>query len=236
MKNLNVLLVTFLFMVIGITTASTQNVEIISKNYPIKSFSSVKANTVVDIVYTQSNEVKVSVNGVKELVNHLIINVDDGVLTIENDIELNNRNNVPVVVFISSPTLKSIETYGKGNLCLKGRVETDNLIIKSYGIGKVQALNLQSEKVCVSYDGIGNLKLGGATHLVEIHSTGVGNIDCKNLVANTAIVRSEKIGKVKCFASETIGLYNEGIGEITYHGNPTYKDLHNAGMGKINKG
>lgn len=236
MKNLKVLLVTFLFMVIGITTASTKNVEIVSKNYPIKSFSSVKANTVADIVYTQSDEVSVRVNGVKELVDHLIINVDNGVLTIENDIELNYKNDVPVVVFISSPTLKSIETYGAGNLCLKGRVETDNLTIKSYGIGRVQALNLQSKKVYVRYDGIGNLKLDGVTQLLEIYSTGVGNVDCLNLAANTAIVRSEKIGKVKCFASETIGLYNKGIGEITYHGNPNYKDLQNVGMGKINKG
>ena len=120
MKNLKVLLLTSLFMLIGITTASTNNVEIVSKDYPVKSFSSVKANTVVDIVYTQSDVVSVRADGEKELMEHLMIKVDDGVLTIECDRELNCKSDVPLVIFISSPTLKSGETYGKVDLCLKG--------------------------------------------------------------------------------------------------------------------
>ncbi len=236
MKTLKTLFATLLFMAIGILAASAKNVEIVSKNFQIKSFSSVKANTVANIVYTQSDLVSVRVDGLRELVDHVIIKEDNGLLTIENDIELNNKNNISLVVFISSPTLKSIETYGNGNLSLKGKVEIDNLTIKSYGIGRVQALNLQTEKVCVRYDGIGDLELGGTTQMVEIYSTGVGNIDCENLIAYNAIVRSEKIGKVKCFASKTIGLYNEGVGEITYHGNPTHINLQNVGMGRISKG
>lgn len=223
-------------MVIGITTASTKNVEIVSKNYPIKSFSSIKANTVVDIVYTQSDVVSVRADGAKELMDHLLIKVDDGVLTIENDDELNSKSDVPLVIIISSPTLKSIESYGKGDLCLKGEVKTNHLDIKSAGIGRVHALNLQCKKVCVKYEGIGNLKLGGKTKQIEIFSDGFGNVDSKNLVAKNAIVKSTKIGKVKCFASESLSLTNDGIGEITYHGNPTFKNLQNKGMGEINKG
>lgn len=236
MKNLKVLLLTSLFMVTGITSALTKNVEIVSKNYPIESFSSLKANTVAKIVYTQSDEVSVRVNGAQELIDHLMVKVDKGELIIENDMELNSKNDAPLVVFISSPTLNSIETYGKGDLCLKGEIKSDHLTIKSFGIGRVHALNLQSKKVSVKYDGIGNLKLGGVVQQVEILSSGVGNIDCEDLVAKTAIVKSTKIGKVKCLATESIGLFNEGIGEIIYLGNPTFKELHNSGMGKISQG
>ena len=233
MKNLKVLFLTSLFMVIGITTASAKTIQSVSKNYSIKSFSSVNANTVADIIYTQSDIVSVRVDGMQELVDNLKISVYNGVLTIENDKEFNSKNNEPLVVFISSPTIHSIETHGIGNWCLKGKVKTDKLVIHSEGIGSIHALNLESKKICVQYSGIGDLKLGGKTDCVEINSGGVGNIDCQNLIAKTAMVKSTKIGKVDCFASESIGLFNDGIGEITYHGNPTFKNLQNGGMGKI---
>ena len=236
MKNLKVLFFTWLFIVISITTASTKNVEIVSKKYSIKSFSSILANTVADIVYTQSDALSVRVDGEKELLDHLIIKVDNGVLSITGDEELNSKNDISLVVFINSPNLTSIATYGKGDLCLKGLVKSDHLIIKSFGIGRVHALNLQCEKVCVDYDGIGSMKLGGTTQQVEIFSSGIGNIYCENLLAKNAVVRSTRIGKVNCFASEAISLLNDGIGEITYHGNPSFKNFQNKGMGEINKG
>lgn len=236
MKNLKVLFFTSLFIVISITTASTKNVEIVSKKYPVKSFSYIHANTVADIVYTQSDAFSVIVDGEKELLDHLIIKVEDGVLSITGDEELNSKNDISLVVFINSPNLTSIETYGKGDLCLKGEVKSDHLIIKSFGIGRVHALNLQCENLCVEYEAIGSMKLGGTTQQVVIFSSGIGNIYCENLLAKNAVVRSTRIGKVNCFASEGISLLNDGIGEITYHGNPSFKNLQNKGMGEINKG
>jgi len=236
MKNLNSLLVTLLFVVFGISNASAKSAEPFSKNYKIKSFSSVNANTVADIVYSQSDKVSVKAEGSQEMIEHLQISVNRGVLTIENDKEFNNQNNEPLIIYLSSPSIESIETRGMGNWNLLGKVKSDDLVIKSDGIGNFHALDLESKKICLKYGGIGNLKLGGTTNLVEIVSNGVGNIDCQNLVSKTTMVKSTKIGKVKCFASESLGLFNEGLGEITYLGNPTFKNFQNSGMGKINEG
>lgn len=236
MKNLKSILLASVIMVISFSTSTAKNNEVFSKDYKVKSFSSVNANTFADIVYTQSDAVIVKAVGAQELVDNLRITVNKGVLTIENDKKFNNRNNVPVVIFLSSPTITSIETYGMGNWCLKGKVKTENLEIKCEGIGSLRALDLQSEKVCIKHDGIGDLNLAGTTNLVEITSGGVGNVDCQNLLAKTAMVKSTKTGKVNCFASKCIGLFNDGIGDITYHGNPTLKNLQNVGMGQIKEG
>lgn len=236
MKNLNSLLVTLLFVVFGISNASAKSAESFIKDYKVKPFSSVNANTVADIVYSQSDKVSVKAEGSQGMIDHLQISVNRGVLTIENDKEFNNQNNEPLIIHLSSPSIESIETRGMGNWSLLGKVKSDNLVIKSDGIGNFRALGLESKKICLKYGGIGDLKLGGTTDLVEIISNGVGNIYCENLVSKTTMVKSTKIGKVKCFASESLGLFNEGIGEITYLGNPTYKNFQNFGMGKINKG
>ena len=233
MKKLNSFFLTALFVVVSLSSVMSENTEIVSKDYKVKSFSSINANTVADIVYTQSNKVSVTVEGAQEMIDNLKIDSNKGVLTIENDREFNNKKDEPLVVLISSPEINSIETYGVGNLCLKGKVKTDNLDIHAEGIGKVYALDLESKKICVKYSGIGNLKLAGKTDIVEINADGIGNIDCKDLLANITMVKSTKTGKVNCFASESIGLFNDGIGEISYQGNPTFKNLQNGGMGKI---
>ncbi len=236
MKNLNSLLMTILFLVFGISKASAESIESFSKNYKVKSFRSVYANTLAHIVYTQSDKVSVKVEGAQEMVDLLQISVSKGMLTIENDKELNNNKDEFIIIYVSSPTIESIETHGMGNFNLLGKVKSENLIIKSEGIGSFQALDLESKKICVKYGAIGDLKISGKTDLIEINSEGVGNIDCKDLVAKTAMVKSTKTGKVKCFASESVGVFNEGIGEITYHGSPTFKNLQNSGMGEINEG
>ena len=236
MKSLKVLLVSSLFVVFGISTASAENSESNIKDYKVKPFSSINANTVGNIVFTQSDKVSVRAEGGQDMIDHLQITLKKGVLTIENDKEFNKKNDQPLIIYISSPTITSIETHGIGNWNVQGYVKCDNLIIVSEGIGDIYALSLDAKKVCVKYGGIGNLKLGGTTDMIEINSEGVGNIDCENLVAKTAMVRSTKIGRVNCFASESVGLFNDGIGEITYHGSPAIKNLQNSGMGKINKG
>lgn len=235
MKNLKVLLFASLFVVFGVSISSAKTIESFVKDYKIKSFSSVSANTVADIVYTQCDNVIVKAQGSKELIDNLKITVSKGVLTIENDREFNTKNDEPLIIYLSSPSIESIETRGMGNWNLQGKVKSDNLVISSEGIGSVHALNLESKKICVKYGAIGELKLGGTTDLVEINSSGVGNIDTQNLIAKTAMVKSTKTGKVKCFASECVGLFNDGIGEITYLGNPKLKNLQNGGMGKINE-
>lgn len=233
MKNLKVILFTTLFMLIATTSISAEGAQSISKNYSVNVFSSIQANTMATIIYTQSSITSVRVDGFEEMIDQLNIKVHNDVLYIENNIALNNQSSTPLVVFVSSPRLNSIETSGIGDWCLNGKVKTDNLKIASNGIGSIHALDLQCKKILVKYDAIGNMKLGGKTQVVEITSTGVGAIDCKNLIAETALVRSTNSGHVNCYASKNIGLFNEGIGEITYYGNPSCKNLSNGGLGKI---
>lgn len=233
MKNLSSILFIVLMVVYGISTSSANATQSFIKEYPIHSFTSVNANTAADIVYTQGDRVSVKALGEQEMLNTLRISVKNDVLTIENDQEFNNQLHEPFTIYLSSPSIESIETRGCGNWNIPGKVKSDNLLIKSGGIGGIKASSLESKKISVQYAGIGNLKLCGTTDVVEINSDGIGNIDCRNLISQTTMVKSTEIGKVECFASKSIGLFIDGIGEIIYHGNPTIKNLQNGGMGTI---
>lgn len=233
MKNFKTLLSTMLLLVIVTSCTLAQKREIIEKNYPIQSFTSVEADIVGNIIYTQSNSVYVTVEGDKELVDKLKVTENNGVLKLTYKQKETNKGKKRLTVYISSPAIEEIEMDGVGNFILEGFVAADNLTIDFEGVGNFEAMYLQSINIKASYEGVGNLKLGGTTDFLEVTSEGVGSVDTEKLEAKKAIVRAEGVGSVKCFASESIDINNSGIGSVTYYGNPVEKNLKNSGIGKI---
>ena len=58
-------------------------------------------------------------------------------------------------------------------------------------------------------------------------------VDAEKLRAKNAVVRSNGVGGVRVYASESIDIYNNGVGNVSYYGDPEVKELKNAGVGKI---
>ena len=153
-----------------------------------------------------------------------------------NKVAKNIKNKKKLTLYISSPTIVSIDSDGVGNWVMKGKVKADNLKIEFDGVGNFEALDLESNKIKVDYEGVGNLSLGGSANFLVIESEGVGSVNAENMRAKNAIIKSSGVGSVKCYASESIDLTNSGVGSITYYGNPTVKNMKNTGVGKIKAG
>ena len=236
MKNLKVLLLSFLFIVSVTSCTYAQKQTFTNKTFPIQSFTSVESNVVGNIIYTQSNKVSVRAEGDKELVDKLRITEKNGELKIEHEEKIKSKKKQSLSIYIISPTINEIDTEGVGNWVMKGNVKADNLVIEFDGVGNFEALDLQSNNIKVDYEGVGNLTLGGTTDFLQIKSEGVGSVKTQDLIAKNAIIKSSGVGSVKCYASESVDLTNTGVGSITYYGNPTTKNMNNSGVGKIKAG
>lgn len=224
--------------VIVITTSCTfaQNKVLTTKTFPLQSFTSVESDIVGNIIYTQSSKVSIQAEGDKELIDNLRVNEKNGVLKVTHVLKINIKNKKKLTLYISSPTIVSIDSDGVGNWVMKGKVKADNLKIEFDGVGNFEALDLESNKIKVDYEGVGNLSLGGSANFLVIESEGVGSVNAENMRAKNAIIKSSGVGSVKCYASESIDLTNSGVGSITYYGNPTVKNMKNTGVGKIKAG
>ena len=227
------ILSTMLLFVVVTSCTLAQKREIIEKHYSIQSFTRVEADIVGNIIYTQSNNVSVHTEGDKELVDRLLITEKNGVLKLELKRKRKIKGKKKLTVYISSPAIESINMDGVGSFNLNGVVAADNLIIDFEGVGNFEAMELQCVSIKASYEGVGNLKLGGTTDYLEITSEGVGSVNTQKLQAKNVIVRAGGVGSVKCFASDSIDLSNTGVGSITYYGKPVVKNLKNSGIGKI---
>lgn len=236
MKNLKLFLSALYVIVITTSCTFAQNKVLTTKTFPLQSFTSVESDIVGNIIYTQSSKVSIQAEGDKELIDNLRVNEKNGVLKVTHVLKINIKNKKKLTLYISSPTIVSIDSDGVGNWVMKGKVKADNLKIEFDGVGNFEALDLESNKIKVDYEGVGNLSLGGSANFLVIESEGVGSINAENMRAKNAIIKSFGVGSVKCYASESIDLTNSGVGSITYYGNPTVKNMKNTGVGKIKAG
>lgn len=236
MKNLNVFLTISLLICLATSCTHAQKRVLINKTYPIQSFTSVESEIIGNIIYSQSERVSVRAEGDKELIDNLRVTQKNGVLKMSHEFKLKAKNKKKLTLYISSPTIVEVDSDGVGNWVMKGKVKADNLKIEFDGVGSFEALDLESNKIEVDFEGVGNLTLGGTTDFLEIESEGVGSVNAENMRAKNAIIKSSGVGSVKCYASESIDLTNVGVGSITYYGNPTVKNMMNTGVGKIKEG
>lgn len=237
MKNLKAVVPIMMLLIITSSCTLAQKREIIEKSYPIQSFSSVEADIVGNIIYTQSSKTSVRVEGDKNLVDRLLVAADNEVLKLYYyEKKQKNISKKKLTIYITSPAIEKINMDGVGNFVLEGLIAAENLTIDFEGVGNFKAMQLQSNSIDASYKGVGNLELGGTTDFLKLSSKGVGNIDTQKLEAKNAIVRAEGVGSVKCYASESIDLNNRGVGGITYYGNPVVTNLNKSDIGKIKAG
>lgn len=236
MKNLKLFLSALYVIVITTSCTFAQNKVLTTKTFPLQSFTSVESDIVGSIIYTQSSKVSIQAEGDKELIDNLRVNEKNGVLKVTQVLKINIKNKKKLTLYISSPTIVSIDSDGVGNWVMKGKVKADNLKIEFDGVGNFEAFDLESNKIKVDYEGVGNLSLGGSANFLVIESEGVGSVNAENMRAKNAIIKSSGVGSVKCYASESIDLTNSGVGSITYYGNPTVKNMKNTGVGKIKAG
>ena len=49
-------------------------------------------------------------------------------------------------------------------------------------------------------------------------------------------VNSDGVGNLRVFASESVDIHADGIGNVTYYGNPAQKHIHKDGIGRVKAG
>ena len=237
MKNINILaLVTLLLSISSISCAQTR----LSKDeFDVSSFTAIRSSVVANIEVRQASQTSVTAEGNEKLLDMLDVKMDNQTLVFKMDDRLmkriRNRSN-KLTIYVSTPNLTYIDSEGVGNIMIKGNFDTPELIIKSEGVGNINADYLHAGKVKIDSEGVGNISIEGIADRVEISSEGVGNINTRKLITPNAVVISEGVGNVSCYASEYLKIDSEGIGNVTYYGKPKDTNLNKDGIGKIKAG
>ena len=237
MKKINILvLVTLLISISSISCAQTRQSK---DEFEVSNFTAIKSSVVANIEVRQSSQTSVTAEGSEELLDMLEVKMDNETLVFKMEDRLmkriRNRSN-KLTIYVSTPNLTYIDSEGVGNIVIKGNFDTPELVIKSEGVGNIEANYLNTGRVKIDSEGVGNISIEGKAESVFISSEGVGNINTRKLFTPNAIVISEGVGNVSCYASEYLKIDSDGIGNVTYYGKPKETNLNKDGIGKIKTG
>ena len=240
--NLTVLLATILVCLLTSCTFIGERAEglkprkkMITRDYEIKNFTAIDANTVSNIHYTQATDGKSSlqISGPDNFVNLIQVSVKGNTLVLTMDKQKKIRNTKNLKITVSSPNLDRINFKGVGNINIENKLTTNTLDIESKGVGNIEIQDLSCQNLTVSSMGVGNVNLKGKAESANLYSKGVGDVEATNLEAIHVKASSHGVGNISCNAVESLDAAVRGVGSIHYKGSPVQKTFSKKGVGSI---
>jgi hypothetical protein len=218
---------------VNFTKGITPSKNHITRDFKIGSFDKLDLATIADVHYTQSTDGSVSLQiyGSDNLVELVNVDVKDNTLILS--MKKKNIKKADLKINISSPDLQRVRSHGVGNFHIKDKIETTSLTVRNEGVGNVKINDISCRELDLCAEGVGNITIKGKAGKASLLSQGVGNIDAANLESKSVIATSGGVGNISCYATQSIDAKVSGIGNISYKGNPTNKQLKKSGVGSI---
>jgi len=101
------------------------------------------------------------------------------------------------------------------------------------GAGLVKLNNIRGNEFDVNYRGAGSVQMNGQVNRLQLNVEGVGEVVARDLVAQDANVTFRGIGEVSVHAKNRLNASVQGLGTLTYHGNPRAVSKSVSGIGSV---
>ena len=184
--------------------------RISTQNRNVSECSSINIRYSGDVILTQDNTQSVLVEADNNLIDDVITQADNGVLSV--GLQSGNYKDATIKIYISLKTIKEISINGAGNVTIQNKIDGDDLS-------------------CI-INGAGDIYLNGAYNNLDCLINGAGNINAFDLVAISCTASISGTGNCSVDATESLNASIQGIGNITFDGNPTVKSTV-SGIGKV---
>jgi len=214
--------------------------DTVTEELELEPFHSIMTETAFEIQIEQGTEQLVEVDGQQNIINEITTDVSDGIWLISLPGEC--YNNLNIVMRITIPTLKLIESSGADRVILNsfdsldqlqilvsgsgrffqsGQLNiSDQLTVQSTGSGEINA-HFDSERLNVLVSGSGDVNLSGITDSQIISMTGAGNYYAFDLTSNSCIIENSGAGNAEISVGNELDAKISGSGNVSYKGNPT---------------
>ena len=236
MKSIfQLLAISFLFLATScderkysVSTASIQEKK------KLTGVTSLQLDGVFDLTITQSDQETIEVVGDESMIKKLLIDQDGDLLTLsmEEDLEDNFFDKNELRINLSLKDLKELKYDGVGNVKTTGTFKVGDVRLIGSGVGNLE-LDLDAQQIDADFDMVGNINLQGKADRAFFTNNGVGNLDAAKLIVKEMEINSSGIGKVEIHCTGDLSLVVDGIGKVSYSGNPRIIKKEVSGIGKV---
>lgn len=207
-----------------------------SESIEIEGVKRLKLSGMFNVNISQYDQESLEVSGDESLVKRLEVKQRGDLL------ELSLEGKDPSGFFkkegiridLSIADLRELDFEGAGNIRTTHSLSLEDLRIIGKGVGNIN-LEIEAETVDSKLNFVGNMVLKGETNEFYLVNEGIGNIDASKFTAQFVDLISSGIGSVSVHCEDELSIEVNGIGSVSYTGNPTVISEKVSGIGKVKR-
>jgi hypothetical protein len=211
--------------------------EHISDNRKISGITQVKISGVINLYLSQGEEEFIRIEGNEKAVELLEITENGEVLEIgyqdEDQVKHIFEDFTPDV-YLTVSDLTHLSFEGVGSIKSESILKVPSLVITGDGIGKID-LDIEANTIDATFNMMGNIVLRGRVENILLVNEGMGKIDASDLISQMMTLNSSGIGKVDVYCEGELSITVNGIGSVSYGGNPEVIKKEVNGIGKVSQ-
>jgi len=205
----------------------------------VSGFNAIDAAGSFDVYIVQGVTESVKVEAPADVIDHIVTEVEGGVLKIhtknESGWNWSDFGHKKIAVYVTAKDLNSIAITGSGDVFFKDGITTPGALkIRLTGsgdvIGKVDAKSLEC-----SIAGSGDIKLSGHAESSSVSVSGSGDYTAKSLVTSSTTVHVSGSGDASINANTSVEASVSGSGDVSYTGGAQHVSSSKSGSGSISR-
>lgn len=204
----------------------------------VANFTGLQMNGIGEVIIIQDGTESLTIEADQEYLDKIITEVRNGQLVIDMKKDFHTYfDRITGHNMIFTLHIKNFYTLvqqGVASVVIE-KLDTEDFALTNKGVGDIKVNNVTANKVTVGLEGTGTISINGTAHFVDVSSKGLGTYNGADLKAKEVVATLQGAGKLEVFASEQVTAKLNGVGNITYHGNPPKVEVSQNGIGSISK-
>lgn len=225
----------FAFVLVILSSCDIRNDDY-RESIDIEGVKKLKLRGMFNVNISQYDQESLEVFGSEDLVKKLRIKQSGDLLELTLDENTGGGffSKKGIRIDLTVADLNELSFDGAGNIKTQHTLSLDDLRIIGNGVGNIQ-LEVDAKSVDSKLNFVGNMELSGETNTFKLVNEGVGNIDASKFTAQKVDLVSSGIGSVSVHCEDELSIRVDGIGSVSYTGNPTVISEKISGLGKVNR-
>jgi hypothetical protein len=218
----------------GFTGSVAGSGKVVSETRELKSFDTVTFKYPANVVIRPGDSESITIEAEGNLMKQLVARISGNVLYFENSESSWSKRVNPtrtVQVILTVKDLHEVTFARAGGGRIEG-LKTDALKVTVSGAGNITLTKVTLGQLGIWLSGAGSVNADGTASSTEVHISGAGNFNGKELAVQTADVTISGLGKVILWVKDTLKADISGSGSIQYYGSPKVQQ-HISGLGSV---
>jgi len=203
----------------------------------LSGFHAIEVSGSYDVYIEQGSSESVKVEAPADVMDHVVTEVEDGVLKVHNKHESGWNwggwnSHKKIAVYVSIKDINELSVSGSGDAYFKSGLNANNLKIRVSGSGDVLG-KVDVKTLDCSISGSGDMKLSGHAESQNVGVSGSGDYEAKGLATANTTVHVSGSGDAGVNVSTNLEASVSGSGDVSYTGGAHNVVKSKSGSGDI---